>query len=223
MFADMMGALMLPASGAAHEAMRRSVCVDRLRQITLAMLLYERDHGTLPPAYTAGSNGEPLHSWRVALLPYLGQQELYEKIRLDQPWDSSHNRQFHKQAGDFYQCPSASLSPGQTTYSVVVGPDAPFEADKGKPLSQFGPKSARMILVVERRQAACWMDPNFELPQADTEPGINRRDAGGMSIGSQHPGGANFGLRDGSVYFLSETIDAEQFKDLLHGTGDKVP
>lgn len=223
MFADTIGALMLPASGAAHEAMRRSVCVDRLHHITLAMLLYERDHGTLPPAHTTGAGGVPLHSWRVALLPYVGQQELYEKIRLDEPWDSAHNRQFHKQAVDFYQCPSASLSPGQTTYSVVVGPDAPFEAGKGKPLSQFGPKSARMILVVERRQAACWMDPNFELPQAAAEQGINRPDGGGMSIGSQHPGGANFGLRDGSVNFLSETIDAEQFKALLHGTGDKVP
>lgn len=222
-FADMIGALMLSGSGAAHEAMRRSVCVDRLHQITLAMLLYERDHGTLPAAYTVDADGEPLHSWRVALLPYLGQQELYEKIRLDEPWDSPHNRQFHKQAVDFCQCPSADLSPGQTTYSVVIGPDAPFEADKGKPLSQFGPKSTRMILVVERSQAACWMDPNFELPQAEEEPGINRPDGGGMSIASQHPGGANFGLRDGSVHFLSETIDAEQFKDLLHGTGDKVP
>jgi hypothetical protein len=51
----------------------------------------------------AGASGERLHSWRVVLLPYLGQQELYEKIRLDQPWDSPW--QFHKEGGYLLSVP----------------------------------------------------------------------------------------------------------------------
>jgi hypothetical protein len=77
-----------------------------------------------------------------------------------------------------------------------------------------------MILVVERKQAVCWI---FELPQAAAEPGINRADGGSISMGSQHRGGANFGLRDGGVQFHSERIEADQLKGLLHGTGDRVP
>ncbi len=223
LLADTFGSLLFPATDAAQEARRRSECVDRMHQITLAMLLYECDHGTLPPAHTVDADGNPLHSWRVALLPYLGQQELHDKIRLDEPWDSQHNKQFHKQAVDFYRCPSAALPPGQTTYSVVVGPDTAFEAGKGKTLSQFGPKSARMILVVERKASACWMNPTQDVAQADAEEGINVPDGGGMAIGSPHPGGANFGLRDGGNQFLPDQIAPELFKGLLQGTVDRVP
>jgi prepilin-type processing-associated H-X9-DG protein len=217
MVADTFSATMLPACGATREAMRRLQCVERMHRITLAMLLYERDHGSLPLACTVDGDGNPLHSWRVLLLPYLGQQALYDKIRLDEPWDSDHNRQFHNEAVTFYQCPSAELLPGHTTYSVVVGPEMPFEAGQGKPLSKFGPKSANMILIVERLKGACWMNPRRDVPQSVAGKGI------GIEIGSRHPGGANFGFRDGSVRFISETIDGEVFKKLLYGTADKIP
>ncbi len=223
LMADTLTSLLLPATDAAREAARRAVCDERLHAITLAMLLYERDRGTLPPAWTVGTDGRALHSWRVLLLPYLGQQALYDKIRLEEPWDSDHNRQFHKEAVAFYQCPSAELSPGQTTYAVVVGPGTAFEAGKGKTLAQFGPKSARMILVVERPASACWMNPTEDVPQAAAEEGINVPNGSGMAIGSRHPGGANFGHRDGGTRFLSETIDVELLEGLLQGTATTIP
>ncbi len=220
---DQFATIFLPATEAAREASRRSTCVGRMQRITLAMLLYERDHGRLPPAYTVDAHGKPMHSWRVLLLPYLGQQDLQDKIRLDEPWDSEHNRQFHNEAVPLYQCPSAQLTPGRTTYSVVVGPDMPFEAGEGKSLSEFGSKSATMILVVERTEAACWMDPPADIPQAAAGDGFNRPEGSGIGIGSQHPGGANFGHRDGAVRFLPETIDTKLFKELLQGTADWIP
>ncbi|MFO7905457.1 MAG: DUF1559 domain-containing protein, partial [Pirellulaceae bacterium] len=117
--ADMLGNLLLPSFEAVREATRRSQCVEHMKRITLAMLIYERDHRTLPPAYSADEDGNPLHSWRVLLLPDLGkqEQELYEKIRIDEPWDSEHNRQFHEKPVQFYRCPSDSVAgPGQTSY-----------------------------------------------------------------------------------------------------------
>ncbi len=219
MIGDAFSAYFLPASDATLEALRRTTCADRLHRIILAMLLYERDHGTLPPAITVDGDGSPLHSWRVVLLPYLGQQTLYDKIRLDEPWDSEHNRQFHQEAVPFYQCPSEELGPGHTTYSAVVGPDMPFEAGQGKTLSELGPKSVNMILVVEIPQAACWMNPTHNVPQAEAERGIGE----GTVIGSQHPGGVNAGFRDGSARFLSETISLKLLKELLRGTADRIP
>src|SRR5262249_29159759 len=34
----------------------------------------------------------PLLSWRVAILPYIGQRALYQRFRLNEPWDSKHNK-----------------------------------------------------------------------------------------------------------------------------------
>jgi hypothetical protein len=223
MLADTLAGLLLPAMDAAREATRRRECSERLQRIVLAMLLYESDHGELPPAYTVDADGNRLHSWRVVLLPYLGQQALYDKIRLDEPWNSEHNRKLHGQAVAFYQCPSAELSPGQTTFSVVVGPEMPFDGSDGKKLATFGPKSAAMILVVERTQPVCWMDPTQDVPQGVADVGIDKKQRRGGEIASPHPGGANFGLRNGGCHFLSEVIDIEVFKGLLRGTVEEVP
>lgn len=219
MVGDAFSAFNLSAPDATLEALRRTTCTDRLHRITLAMLLYERDHGTLPPAITVGADGKRLHSWRVVLLPYIGQQALYGKIRLDEPWDSEHNRQFHEEAVPFYQCPSEELGPGHTTYSVVVGPDMPFDAGQGKTLATFGPKSANMILVVEIPEATCWMDPTHHVSQAAAERGIGE----GTALGSQHPGGVNAAFRDGSARFLPETINLDLLSELLQGTANYVP
>lgn len=220
--ADSVAGLCAPAYQATREASRRLNCVGNLRRITLAMLLHEHEHGTLPPAYTVDAAGNPLHSWRVLLLPYLGRQELYDKIRLDEPWDSRHNRQFHDADIAIYQCPSAMLDPGESTYSVVIGANAPFSAGEGKSLDDFG---MHLILVVEREEkGVCWMHPTSELTEAVARKGINRLSAAGDrigdGIGSQHPGGLNVGLRSGSARFISETIDPKVLKGLLDGTAE---
>ena len=36
-------------------------------------------------------NGKPLLSWRVQILPYIEEQQLYQDFHLDEPWDSEHN------------------------------------------------------------------------------------------------------------------------------------
>ncbi len=184
--ADLVTGLCAPSFQAAREAIRRSNCASNLQRITLAMLIYERQHGTLPPAYTVDADGNPLHSWRVLLLPYLGEKELCGKLRLDEPWDSQHNRQFHDAALAIYQCPSAELKPGQTTYSVVVGEKTAFQAGKGKSLDDLG---MNLILVVEREQArgpdgqgqsVCWMDPTVGTDRVD-------RFQGDQSTGTRRP------------------------------------
>ncbi len=231
LWGEVMAALLGPSWSAVLEAGRRHDCIQQVRRITLAVLLYERDHGTLPPAHSADAAGNPLHSWRVLLLPYLGHESLYEKIRLDEPWDSPHNRQFHGEAVAFYRCPSdPAAKPGQTTYSVVVGPDMPFEAGEGKRLADFGPDSDDMILVGERTDPVCWMDPTREVSQAAADEGIDARSFGSGPpgpgrIGSHHPGVANFGFRNGAVRPLSSAEDdfdevdrQELFKRLLRGT-----
>ena len=225
MKADVLSEIFAPAVESALEANYRVGCSENLQDITLAMLIYEKEHGTLPPAYTVDAAGNPLQSWRVLLLPYLGEEELYGKIKLDEPWDSEYNRQFHDAALDVYQCPSAELSPGETTYTVIVGKKTAFRPGEGKKLADFGPKSRNMILVTESTTPVNWMDPASEVTEIAIS-GYALESFGGewfgsRKIGSPHPGGANFGLRSGAVWFMAETTDSEAFKGMLEGTSDE--
>ncbi len=218
--ADLVCGLCIPSVQATREAMCRCGCIDNLQCIALAMLLYERDHGTLPPAYSVDSNGKPLHSWRILLLPYLGKEDLYAKLKLDEPWDSEHNRRFHETPIGIYQCPSAELSLGQTNYSVVVGNTSAFQVGEGKSLADFG---KHLVLVVERCQPICWMDPASEIDQATATRGINHHANGTSGIGSHHPGGMNAAFRGGGVRFVSETIERAAWQGLLDGTAEELP
>ncbi|MDZ7616512.1 MAG: DUF1559 domain-containing protein, partial [Patescibacteria group bacterium] len=152
--------------------------------------------------------GNPLHSWRVLLLPYLGHQGLYEKLRLDEPWDSEHNRQFHGEDLAVYRCPSDPVAgPGQATYSVVVGPDVAFQAGQGKRLADVGSHGADLILLVERMEPVGWMEPAQEITQADADLGarsiLDDSSSGLEPIGSHHWGGNHSGFRSGGVRSLS--------------------
>ncbi len=55
-------AMLLPATEAAREAVRRTQCNSHLRQIALALHNYHDVHGRFPPAYFADDNGKPIHS-----------------------------------------------------------------------------------------------------------------------------------------------------------------
>jgi hypothetical protein len=205
---------------ATEEAHHRTGSFNNLRRIALAMLLYQHEHGTLPPAYTADAAGKPLHSWRVLLLPYLGEEKLFAQIRLDEPWDSQHNSQFHDAAIAFYQCPSAGLVPGQTTYSVVVGQRTPFGPAQGRALDAFG---MNLMLVVERSRPVCWMDPASELAESTATAGIKSYRREGDGIGCRHPGGVLAAMRDGSAQFISYTLELSHLQSLLDGTAKEPP
>ena len=66
------------------------------KRVTLALLDHAEQNGDVMPAQAISDKkiGKPLLSWRVAILPQLGEDALYKQIHLDEPWDSPHNRQF---------------------------------------------------------------------------------------------------------------------------------
>src|SRR5437868_3063260 len=76
----------------ARDSADRNTSVNSLKQIALAMHNYLNVYGHLPPAAIRDKEGRPLLSWRVALLPFLEQDQLYKRFKLDEPWDSEHNK-----------------------------------------------------------------------------------------------------------------------------------
>lgn len=141
--------LLSPNQKLVYDRLDRISDLRVMMEIWTALELYRLDHGTWPPAFTVDSTGKPLHNWRVLLLPYLGHSDLFQKIRLNEPWDSPYNCQFHKEAvlGEF---------------AVIVSPDGPFDrSGKGKIPNPSDPK---FILSHRKDLSICWMKPDAEIP-----------------------------------------------------------
>lgn len=210
--------LLMPGIPSAREAARRMQCSNNMRQIVLAFHAYHDQHGCFPPTYTVDEKGQPLQSWRVLILPYVEQKELYEKIRLDEPWDSEYNRQFHTAVPRIYQCPSANslretapvLAKSGSYYSVIDGAEAAFSGSQTK--SKLATPHETLVLV-ERRMPVNWMDPSREISFDVAERGVN---VDAMGISSYHPGGVtHVALGDGSLRVIPETIDKGHLRKML--------
>ena len=224
--------LLLPNVPCAREAARRMQCSNNLKQIGIAIHNYHDQYQSFLPAFTVDENGKLLHSWRVLILPYIEQGELYKEIRLDEPWDSEYNSQFHSRVLSAFQCPSgrradASASQaGQSPeiqrndlnchYSVVVGKPTIFPGSEPVHRGQISDGTSNTILVVERMFPVCWMDPTHEITFNDACHGVNTNVYG---LGSAHTGGCNVALADGSVQFISNTIKPETLKAMLTKAG----
>jgi hypothetical protein len=124
----------LPAGRVVYERARKQVLQERsqdnLRQLAQAMLRYNDEHGRLPPAVVFDKEGQPLHSWRVLILPYLGKKALYYQFRLDEPWDSAHNRRLLAAIPDVYVPPRGQATTEQhsTFYQLFDGPNGAFHS-----------------------------------------------------------------------------------------------
>ena len=68
---------------------------------------YHDVHGRLPPAAVCSADGTPLVSWRVLILPYIEQDNLFREFKLDQPWDSPHNLALVERMPQVYAVPGA--------------------------------------------------------------------------------------------------------------------
>ncbi len=137
--------LLAPPVSHCGEAMRRVACSSNLRQIGLAIRLYETQHGCLPPAAICDKKGKRLLSWRVALLPYLEERELYKEFHLDEPWNNPHNIQLLAKRPGPFGCPSGEFDPSRCTteYVTIDGPDrgAGFRQQKRIEMDRLSPRS----------------------------------------------------------------------------------
>ena len=160
--AGILVALLLPAVQASREAARRMQCSNNLKQIALALDNYHAVFNAYPPPFTVDAAGQPLHSWRTLLLPYLEQQALYRQIDLSKPWDDPANASLAEIIVPAYQCPSSALAPGETTYVTVVDSTAIFNATSVTSATQITDGTSNTILVVETdaTNAVFWMEPN---------------------------------------------------------------
>jgi prepilin-type processing-associated H-X9-DG protein len=201
-------ALLLPAVQAAREAARRSQSTNNLKQIGLALHNYYDAHKALPARAIFDKNGKPLLSWRVQILPYIEQDALYRQFHLDEPWDSEHNKKLIPRMPAVYQNPSSPPRPGMAYYLAVCGKGLMFDGTKGRSFAEVRDGLSNTIMVVEAdpQRAVTWTKPD------DWEYNARKPLDG---LGNAHPGGFNVLFGDGSVRFISKTIDLKVWRALL--------
>lgn len=149
-----------------RDAAVRAVCHLNLRLIGLALQNYHSQYESFPPAYVSSPARKRLHSWRVLILPFLDENALYRQLRLDEPWDSPHNSQYHDQMPNVFQCREARRLAGdrrtasQTSYVAVVGPKTAWPGRKSRDFAEMTDGMSNTLLVVEVKSPGFhWMEP----------------------------------------------------------------
>lgn len=200
----------------ARESARQAQCTNNLKRIGLAVHNFHSTYNCFPAAAIVDRQGRPLLSWRVAILPYLGSEEaaLYARFHLDEPWDSPNNAPLLSQMPSIYLCPS-HLKPkaGATTYQVVVGRNTLFTGGKPIRLTEVPDGTSNTIMVGEASTAVPW-----------TKPEELKVGGGVTSFGfdSEHPGGFNVLMADGSVRFIDSSIPQGSLSALVTRNGGDV-
>ena len=133
--------------------------LENLHQIVLAMRKYCDKEKTLPAAAKYGAQSQPLLSWRVLILPYLGQEALYQRFHLDEPWDSPENKPLAALMPGVYQPPEGSTD-DKTCYLVPVGLGTSFYEKAGLLLSQIvSPATTALVVEADADRATVWTRP----------------------------------------------------------------
>jgi hypothetical protein len=184
---------------------------NNIKQIVLAMHNFFDVYNKLPPAAIYDKVGKGLLSWRVQLLPFIGENDLYMQFHLDEPWDSQHNKKL------LDKMPAAYAPPGKekghlTPYRVFHGKGAIFEGKKG--ISFLAPDgTSNTIMVVETLPLVPWSKPE-DLPFDVNKPL--------PKLGGLHEGGFIVGMCDGSARFVKSTVSEKTLKIAI-GRDDGQP
>lgn len=186
---------------------------NNLRQIALALHAHVATHGRFPAAAIHGKDGTPLLSWRVAILPYIEQDDLYRQFKLDEPWDSPHNKKLLNRMPSLYAVPGKEKSQ-LTHYQVFTGPGALFDGKEGVKPADIRDGIPTTILAVEAKEGVPWTKP-ADLVHDAKKPL--------PALGGLAEGGFHLLWADGTVRFISARFDEAMLRAAItRAGGEKV-
>jgi len=150
--------------------------------------------------------------------PYLDQEALYKEFRLDEPWDSEHNRALIDRMPPTYHCPGGSskrADQSKTTYLTPRGKATIFPGSEGIKIQKITDGTSNTIFVVDagNDRAVTWTKPD----DWDVDPKLDLK-----GIFGHHPGGTPSSFADGSVRFIKETVDPKTLEMLITRDGGEV-
>ncbi|MHB8973958.1 MAG: DUF1559 domain-containing protein [Pirellulaceae bacterium] len=218
-------ALLLPAVQMAREAARRASCLNNLRQMGIGLHNYHDALRIFPPGgIEPRSPLKPMGrqlAWSVFLLPFVEQQSLFEQIDTGRAFDAPENAVAAATILSIYICPSVPQASqlqsgrGPCRYGGIYGeritsPNNPPKGvmlyDRAISIAEIRDGTSSTLVISEDCDFADgqWINGRNVFDQAFA---INQAPAFENDIRSKHPGGANGLFCDGSVRFLTETME----------------
>lgn len=206
---------MLPAVTAARAAAYRAQSVNNMKYIGLAMHNYANTDGRFPPAVGYKPGSKVPFSWRVAILPYLDQQnELYKQYDFNEPWDGPNNRKLLDRMPQVYARPGDQPDTRHAAYFVLTGPDTAFPPDgPGVKLVDITDGTSNTIMTVEAKRDIPWTKPE-DIPYDAAKPV--------PELGGFNPDGFNVGFCDGPVRHMSNRVNEAVLRALMTRSGGEV-
>jgi hypothetical protein len=152
--------------------------LNNLKQLSVAMHDYHDQFGHFPTAAIADKAGKPLLSWRVEILPFLGEQDLYKQFKLDEAWDGPNNVKLVQKMPAVYAPHFWPLGggPDMTFYQVFVGEQTMFPPGKPLRFQDITDGTSNTLMIVEAGEAVPWTKP-ADLPY---DPGLPLPMLGGI-------------------------------------------
>jgi hypothetical protein len=193
----------------------RKRAMNQLKSLGIAMHAYHDTNRTFPPAAVVSKEGKPLLSWRVLLLPYVEEAKLFGEFKLEEPWDSPHNKKLLARRPKVYAPVRNDAAAEATYYQVFHGPAAAFEGHRPLRIPSFTDGTSNTILIAEGAEAVPWTkpadlsyDPKKPLPK----------------VGAMFKDVFLAGLADGSVRALKKTVPEKTLRVLItRNAGDFAP
>jgi prepilin-type processing-associated H-X9-DG protein len=216
-------AALVPAIHNAQLSRGRSQSTNNLKQIGLALHNFASADGHFP-SDIRGKDGKRLLSWRVAILPFIEQQALFQEFHQDEPWNSPHNKALIARMPATYSVPDGSATEaGLTFYRGFAGNDTLFDPGKadGVKITEITDGTSNTIALVEAKEAVPWTKPESEVP-VDADPNPERIRAALDAVGGHFDGGFNALFCDGSVRFIRTTIALPVFRALITRASGEV-
>jgi beta-lactamase regulating signal transducer with metallopeptidase domain len=202
--------LLMPAIEAAREAARRTQSMNNMKQIMLAMHNYYSTYNRLPPAvvYETLPDGTKVgRSWRVELLPFFSEADLYQQYRKDEPWDSEANKKVLAKMPAVFRAPSDDPTSTSAAYFVLTGPTTMFPGEKGIQFQDATDGLSNTIALVDAKRDIPWTKPE----DIAYDPAKPMPEFGGWN----QPNLTLAGFADGSVQGIAADIDQQRLRWMI--------
>ncbi|WP_020468113.1 DUF1559 family PulG-like putative transporter [Zavarzinella formosa] len=195
-------------------AVGRMQSVNNLKQLMLALHNYHDVNGHFPTDIVS-KEGKPLLSWRVHLLPYIEQSALYQRFKLNEPWDSENNKPLSETVVKLFVSPRQNAAKNMTTYLAPLGEGYMWDQPKGVKITDVpdGTSNTIMLLEADDESAVIWSKPG-DLKIDPAKPMKN--------LLGHYTDGFQAAFADGSVRYIKKTLRTETLIALLTRGGGEV-